>query len=85
LSQVAPPYCVPDHVPQAFVVDFDVANDEGMHLARLELRAMYQAWFDHIGGFSLVADDMPAMRGGPIFHMKRLPLNLEPAHRTGAA
>ncbi len=51
----------------------------GMHLARVELKAMYEAWFDHIGDFSLIADDMPVMKGGPLFHMKRLPLRLESA------
>lgn len=52
---------------------------EGMHLARLELRAMYEAWFEHIGEFALV-DDGPAMGGGPVMHSKRLLLDLQPAN-----
>ncbi len=50
----------------------------GMHLARLELRLMYEAWFKHIGRFSLAADKAPVMGGGPIMHMKELYLELEP-------
>lgn len=50
----------------------------GMHLARLELRALYEAWFRHIGSFSLAAD-ADTMQGGNIMHIKRLLLNLERA------
>jgi cytochrome P450 len=50
----------------------------GMHLARLELRIMYETWFKHIGRFSLALDAEPAMAGGPVMHIKRLHLNLEP-------
>lgn len=48
----------------------------GMHLARLELRALYDAWFRHIGSFSLV-EDTGTMQGGNIMHIKRLLLKLE--------
>lgn len=49
----------------------------GMHLARMELRVMYETWFKLIGSFSLAPDDKPVMAGGPIMHMKRLPLLVE--------
>jgi len=48
----------------------------GMHLARLELRLMYEAWFELVGPFALTPDEAPVMAGGPIMHMKRLPLSL---------
>lgn len=48
----------------------------GMHLARLELRVMYETWFRLIGPFALAPDDKVVMAGGPIMHMKRLPLAL---------
>ena len=51
----------------------------GMHLARLELRIMYETWFALIGRFSLAADDQPVMAGGPIMHVRRLVLDLESA------
>jgi cytochrome P450 len=51
----------------------------GMYLARLELRVMYETWFDHIGRFSLAPDVEPAMRGGTVMNITRLLLNLEPA------
>jgi cytochrome P450 len=51
----------------------------GMYLARLELRVMYETWFDHIGRFSLAPDDKPAMRGGTVMNITRLLLDLEPA------
>lgn len=51
----------------------------GMHLARVELRALYEAWFRLMGAFSL-ADDKDTMRGGNIMHIKRLLLKLSP-HR----
>lgn len=50
----------------------------GMYLARLELRVMYETWFDHIDRFTLAADDRPAMRGGSVMNITRLLLNLEP-------
>lgn len=46
----------------------------GMHLARLELRVMYETWFELIGPFSIAPDESPVMAGGPIMHVKRLPL-----------
>jgi cytochrome P450 len=50
----------------------------GMHLARLELRVMYETWFNHVGRFALAADDKPAMRGGAVMNITRLLLTLEP-------
>lgn len=50
----------------------------GMYLARLELRHMYEVWFERIGRFSLSADNDEIMQGGPIMHIKRLKLDLEP-------
>ena len=50
----------------------------GVHLARLELRVMYETWFDHIGRVSLAADPGPNMRGGSVMNITRLLLNLEP-------
>lgn len=50
----------------------------GMHLARLELRVMYETWFARIGRFSLAPDEQPVMAGGPIMHVRRLVLDLEP-------
>jgi cytochrome P450 len=50
----------------------------GVHLARLELRVMYETWFDHIGPFSLAPDPGPNMRGGSVMNITRLLLNLEP-------
>lgn len=52
----------------------------GMHLARLELRVMYETWFDRIGEFSLAPDSnpKPAMRGGTVMNITRLPLALAP-------
>ncbi len=50
----------------------------GVHLARLELRVMYETWFDHIGPFSLAPDSGPTMRGGSVMAITRLLLNLEP-------
>lgn len=48
----------------------------GMHLARLELRVMYETWFKLIGPFALAEDEAPVMAGGPIMHLKKLPLIL---------
>lgn len=48
----------------------------GMHLARLELRVMYETWFRLIGPFTLAPHDKVVMAGGPIMHMKRLPVAL---------
>ncbi len=50
----------------------------GMHLARLELRALYEAWFRHMGEFSLLPDS-DSMQGGNIMHIKRLLLTLHPS------
>lgn len=50
----------------------------GMHLARLELRIMFETWFKHIGRFTLAPDKGPTMHGGTVFHLKRLLLRLEP-------
>lgn len=50
----------------------------GMHLARLELRVMYETWFRLIGPFTLAPESKTIMAGGPIMHMKRLPLALSP-------
>ncbi|AOR81056.1 cytochrome P450 [Novosphingobium resinovorum] len=49
----------------------------GMHLARLELRILYETWFEHIGGFALGLDHSPSMSGGAVMHIKRLLLDLE--------
>ena len=54
----------------------------GMYLARLELRVMYETWFDHVGRFSLAPDDKPAMRGGTVMNITRLLLDMEPATVT---
>jgi cytochrome P450 len=50
----------------------------GMHLARLEIRMMYETWFDHIGPFTAVPDNGPTMRGGSVMNITRLMLNMEP-------
>jgi cytochrome P450 len=50
----------------------------GMYLARLELRVMYETWFERIGRFTLADDNQPAMRGGNVMNITRLLLNLEP-------
>jgi cytochrome P450 len=50
----------------------------GVYLARLELRVMYEAWFERMGRFTLAPDDKPAMRGGSVMSISRLLLNLEP-------
>jgi cytochrome P450 len=50
----------------------------GMHLARLELRIMYETWFRHIGRFTLAPDTGPTMSGGLVMQIKRLLLNLNP-------
>lgn len=50
----------------------------GMHLARLELRVMYETWFELIGPFALDPEDTPVMAGGPIMPVKRLPLLVTP-------
>jgi cytochrome P450 len=54
----------------------------GMHLARLELRVMYETWFEHVARFSLVPDDRPYMRGGNVMNIVRLPLSLEMKNRV---
>lgn len=64
--------------PRHFAFGFGHHMCAGMHLARLELTAMYESWFEHIGRFRL-ADDGPAMSGGPVMHLKRLLLEIEPA------
>ncbi len=50
----------------------------GMHLARLQLCAMFETWFDHIANVSLAPDDRPAMRGGQVMSISRLLLDIEP-------
>lgn len=50
----------------------------GMHLARAELRIMYETWFSKIGAFSLPKDDDAVMHGGSVMGMERLPLLLNP-------
>ncbi|MBB5687817.1 cytochrome P450 [Sphingobium boeckii] len=50
----------------------------GMHLARLELRIMYETWFRYIGPFALAPDVGPTMTGGSTMLIKRLLLNLQP-------
>jgi cytochrome P450 len=50
----------------------------GVYLARLELKVMYETWFDRIGAFSLAPDPGPSMRGGSVMSITRLLLNLEP-------
>lgn len=56
----------------------------GMHLARLELRVMYETWFELVGRFALAADEKPVMAGGPIMHVKRLVLDLQPSGEARA-
>lgn len=51
----------------------------GMHLARLELKVMYETWFRHIGRFAMAPDPEPAMVGGQVMHIKRLKLDLQSA------
>ena len=46
----------------------------GMHLARLELRVMYETWMRLIGSFRIAADEPAEMEGGPIMHIKRMVL-----------
>lgn len=53
----------------------------GMHLARLELKVMYETWFRLIGPFALAPDPEPTMSGGQVMHIKRLRLELAPAGR----
>ena len=55
----------------------------GMYLARLELRVMYETWFEQIGPFCLAADDRPAMHGGTVMNIERLLLLLEPRQGSG--
>lgn len=50
----------------------------GMHLARLELRVMYETWFDRIGRFRLASEKSAAMHGGNVMNISRLDLVLEP-------
>ncbi|EZP66273.1 cytochrome P450 [Novosphingobium resinovorum] len=52
----------------------------GMHLARLELRVLYETWFKHIGPFELDTDEGPIMAGGPTMLIKRLKLRLNAAN-----
>ena len=54
----------------------------GMHLARLELKVMYETWFRLMGRFVLAPDPEPAMAGGQIMHIKRLLLEMEPVAET---
>ena len=45
-----------------------------MHLARLELRIMYETWLKMIGPFRIAADGPAVMEGGPIMHIKHMTL-----------
>ncbi len=56
----------------------------GMYLARLELRVMYETWFQRMGRFTLAPDDRPAMRGGTVMNITRLMLELEPLETVTA-
>lgn len=49
----------------------------GMHLARLELRVMYEVWFEKLGPFRL-AQEPAKVHGGVVMGMTSLPLLLEP-------
>lgn len=57
----------------------------GMHLARLELRVMYEVWFKIMGEFLLAADSEPAMSGGNHMRIKRLYLELRPPEAIAIA
>ncbi|MDB5430141.1 MAG: hypothetical protein JWP35_1257 [Caulobacter sp.] len=48
----------------------------GMHLARLELKALYETWLDTIGSVALAPDQTFAMHGGNVMGLKRLDLVL---------
>jgi cytochrome P450 len=50
----------------------------GMHLARTELRIMYETWFAHVGVFTLPENDDAVMHGGSVMGIERLPLLLQP-------
>jgi cytochrome P450 len=52
----------------------------GMHLARLELRVMYEVWFAHIGEFERGPDVPGSIRGGSVMAITSLPLRLQPRH-----
>ncbi|MDB5425919.1 MAG: hypothetical protein JWQ29_3335 [Phenylobacterium sp.] len=48
----------------------------GMHLARLELRVMYETWFAHINAFSRGDEPPGAIRGGSVMAITNLALRL---------
>ena len=50
----------------------------GMHLARLELRVIYETWFERIGRFSMTPYDGPTMIGGASMSIEKLLLDLAP-------
>jgi cytochrome P450 len=50
----------------------------GMHLARAELRIMYETWFAHIGDFERADEAVGAIRGGSVMAITSLPLRLHP-------
>jgi cytochrome P450 len=48
----------------------------GMHLARTELRIMYETWFAHIGEFSPGEQPSGACHGGTVMGISSVPLRL---------
>lgn len=48
----------------------------GMHLARAELRIMYETWFAHIGDFSLGEQPAGVCHGGNVMGISSVPLRL---------
>jgi len=48
----------------------------GMHLARTELRIMYETWLDEIDAFSLGEPTPGAMHGGSVMGLSSVPLRL---------
>ena len=50
----------------------------GLHLARLELRVMWETWFAHIGDFERGPDAPDAVRGGSVMAVTALPLCMHP-------
>lgn len=50
----------------------------GIHLARLEMRVIYETWLKRIGPFALAEDDPAVMHGGSVMGMEKLPLVLAP-------
>lgn len=46
----------------------------GMHLARLELRVMFEEWLAAVPAFALSPSDPPRFHGGVVIGLERLPL-----------